>query len=115
MVAMVEGLTQQLDQLLKDRDDERRAELAKLRKEARAAAEAAKAVAESETETPARGGSADPSGGESSDKAAPGPKRDEHGREPKPDHLERDTTNLRRDICAHCKGEKLVALGACRA
>lgn len=107
LVAMVEGLTQQLDQLLKDRDDERRAELAKLREEARAAAEAAKAAAESETEPPGTEGSADPSGGESSDK--PGPKRDEHGRKPKPDHLERDTTNLRPDICAHCKGEKLVA------
>ena len=38
LVAMVEGLTGQLDQLLRDRDEERRAELARLREEARAAA-----------------------------------------------------------------------------
>ena len=35
LVTMVEGLTQQLDQLLKDRDEERRGELAKVREQAR--------------------------------------------------------------------------------
>lgn len=106
LVAMVEGLTQQLDQLLKDHDEERRAKLAKLREEARAAAEAAAASGSGAADT------ASPeahSGGESDDKTRPDPRRDEHGRKPKPDHLERDTTHVRPDVCAHCNGAKLVA------
>ncbi len=107
LVAMVEGLTQQLDVLLKDRDEERRAKLAKLREEARAAAEAAKASAEDETDDAPSAGA---SGSASAGKTKPIRKRDEHGRKPKPDHLERDTTRVRPDVCAHCdQGENLVA------
>ena len=56
LVAMVEGLTGQLDRLLRDRDEERRAELAKLREEAKAtAARAAELASGDEAPTQAAG------------------------------------------------------------
>ena len=93
LVAMVEGLTRQLDLLLRDRDEERRAELAKLRAEAQAAAAAA---AEASSEGPAEGAST----------AAPPPKpppnRSKHGRKPLPPELERKTVTREPPACSAC-------------
>lgn len=109
LYAMVQGLTKQLDVLLKSRDEERRAELAKLLEEARAIAEAAPVDTGSGAPQPANAGGP-PGGGPGGKKQpSPGTKRDDHGRKPKADHLERDTTESRPDVCAHCNGSKLVA------
>ena len=81
LVTMVEGLTKQLDLLLRDRDEERRAELAKLREEAKAAAK--------------RAAGDTPGGGGSGPEPPPKPSRAErrrrskHGRKPIPPKVPR--------------------------
>jgi len=93
LVKMVEGLTDQLDVLLRDRNEERRAELARQREEARNALD----------KTPA------PSGGESAPAppAKAGRKRDKHGRKPIPAKIARDTTRVTPDTCTSCGGSRL--------
>jgi len=103
LVKMVEGLTAQLDLLLKDRDEERRAELAKVREQARAAAEAAAAAASAAA---ALEPDDEPSDDEAIDK--PAPNRDKHGRKPKPAHLPRSIVELKPDCCKHCGCKKLL-------
>jgi len=86
LVVMVEGLTKQLDLLLRDRDEERRADLAKLREEAKAAA------------LRAAGGTSDGDG--SGPEPPPKPSRAErrrrskHGRKPIPPKVPRDLHEL---------------------
>ncbi|MBC8425822.1 IS66 family transposase [bacterium] len=93
LVAMVEGLTQQLDVLLRDRQEEQRETLAKLRAEARAALESA------------------PPPSEEAEPATPPPssagRRDRHGRKPIPPQLDRDTTRTAPQICSKCSGSQL--------
>ncbi len=105
LVTMVEGLTRQLDQLLKDRDEERRAELATVREQAQAAAEAALSAASSAADVEPEPD--DTSGDETSDTQTPN--RDRHGRKPKPAHLPRSTVELEPDCCTHCGSKKLLA------
>jgi transposase len=115
LIAMVEGLTRQLDELLRDRADEKRAELARIRDEARAAAAAATAAAgpspvvpplDSETPAPAVEPSESP-GGES-DKPPPSTSnRHAHGRAPKPPGVARDVHVLRPGTCQKCGGHDL--------
>lgn len=96
LVAMVEGLTQQLDRLLGDQEAERKAELARQRDEARAVV-AAIAAAEPASEGPAP-------------KPDPNPKnRDAHGRKPLPESLPREVREVPRpEICDRCEGADLV-------
>ena len=102
LVTMVEGLTKQLDLLLRDRDDERRAELAKLREEAKAAA------------LRAAGGTSDGDGSG----PEPPPKlsraerrrRSKHGRKPIPPKVPRDLHELKPDKCCHCGHDRLLLL-----
>ena len=94
LIKMVEGLTGQLDVLLRDRNEERRAELAKLREEARVALELVPAPAETEKPAPITKGS---SGG----------KRDAHGRKPIPPELPRETTREKPEQCSSCGGSRL--------
>ncbi len=106
LTAMVEGLTKQLDALLKERDQERRAELARIREEAAAALSS---VAPPEVAKPAEPATdAEPSAAEP--QAPPGKprKRDEHGRAPKPDHLPRDVTAIQPERCTTCGSEELL-------
>lgn len=97
LVTMVEGLTKQLDALLRDRDEERRAELAKLREEAKAALDAASA--------------ASPTSDNIDEPPPPPPKpppnRDKHGRKPIPPHVPRDTTEIAPQKCPRCGGTHL--------
>ena len=87
LVRMVEKLTKQLDALLHERNEERRAELAKLREEAKAALKAPP-----NDETP---------------KAPPPPppskpaRRHAHGRGAIPPSVPRDTVALREDVSSH--------------
>ncbi len=94
LVKMVEGLTGQLDVLLRDRDEERRAELAKLREEARAALDNAPPPTETE-ESP------------TPEKKKSGRRRDRHGRKPIPPELPRETTRDTPKQCSKCGGHKL--------
>ena len=95
LVAMVEGLTAQLDVLLRDRHEEQRAEAAKIRGEAMAALAAARASAQDEADVPA------PPARRS------GRRRDEHGRKPIPPQVPRDTTRLKPEQCPGCGGTRL--------
>jgi len=93
LVQMVEGLTGQLDVLLRDRDEERRAELAKLREEAKAALAVVPPPTETEEPTaPAR-------------KSGRG--RDKHGRKPIPPSVPRETTRETPQQCSACGGSRL--------
>ena len=96
LVAMVEGLTQQLDELLRDRNEERQAELARLREEAQAALANQTADPEpgSDDEAPAK-------------PEAKAVKRDEHGRKPIPPEIPRDTIPLREVCCPTCSSRRL--------
>lgn len=92
LVKMVEGLTAQLDVLLRDQAEERRAELAKLREAAKATLAAAPSPSLSPPPSP------------------PAPKasrRDKHGRQPIPAELPRDTTRVRSAKCSGCSGDRL--------
>jgi transposase len=96
LVAMVEGLTAQLDVLLRDRAEERRAELESLRQEARATLEAT-----SSPSTEADAGTSPPA------PTRPPRKRDEHGRAPIPQDVPRATTRLQPQQCTKCQGTRL--------
>ncbi|MCB9630525.1 MAG: IS66 family transposase, partial [Sandaracinaceae bacterium] len=96
LVEMVEGLTRQLDALLRDRNDERRAELAKVQAEARAVAEAHAASAADEDVAPLT---------PPSDRAAPN--RSKHGRGALPPQLERNTKTEVPPSCRDCGGVDL--------
>ena len=93
LVTMVEGLTGQLDVLLRDRDEAQRAELAALREQARAALESA-----SLSSTPA---------------VAPPPPvksprtRHPHGRKPIPASIPRQATRLTLEECPSCGSNQL--------
>ena len=115
LMTMLEGLTQQLDALLGERDAERRAELAKQREAARKLAEDLQGkLAEPEEQAHAD----DDDHGERShtapsanhDDAAPSKpcSRDEHGRAPKPDNLPRDTHKSRPTTCSACGSTQLL-------
>lgn len=84
LVAMVEGLTRQLDVLLADRAEETRAELQRLREEAAALAAAAPSPAG--PALPADGAAAPP---EAPAPTKPAPKRHNHGKGAIPAELER--------------------------
>ena len=117
LIAMVEGLTAQLDELLNS--DEARAELKKKLAEAEATAKAAAAaVAAAEAAaanllptgngaSPSSGdgkGADGASGGSDPEKGGsqPDPKRDKHGRGKKPETLDRSGVRLRPDACGAC-------------
>jgi len=93
LLKMVEGLTGQLDVLLRDRDEERRAELAKLRQEAKAALAAKAPPAEPSEPTAPRKKS--------------GRGRDKHGRKPIPPSVPRETTRQTPERCSACGGSRL--------
>ena len=96
LVAMVEGLTQQLDTLIAAKEVERRAELARQRDAARAIAAAAAVAAPGSNElTPAP--------------TSKPKKRDAHGRKPLPESLPREIREVPRlEICDRCEGTDLV-------
>ena len=94
LVKMVEGLTGQLDLLLHDRNEERRAELAKLREEARVALGV----------VPPTAGPVEPA---APAKKKSGGKRDEHGRKPIPPQLPRETTRVKPEQCSSCGSSRL--------
>jgi len=96
LVAMVEGLTKQLDMLLRDRHEERRAALAELREEARAKLPEPEPAPEP-TRAPPTSPAPD----------APPPNRSKHGRKPLPAHLERDTTVETPSTCNRCGSSEL--------
>lgn len=98
LITMIEGLTQQLDLLLRGRDEERRAELARLREEAQAAARTI-------------GGDSDPQGAPEPSAPSPKPKpnRSKHGRGALPENLRRDTTIDRPTGCGSCGSSRLDA------
>ena len=105
LVKMVQGLTRQLDELLKNRDEERRAELARLLAEALASA----AAATSGTDATTAAGTAGPP------PSGPPPKtknRHEHGRGPKPEGVPRDVRTTRPKACAKCGGSDNLRDGA---
>jgi len=107
LMSMLEGLTKQLDLLLRDKHDERRAEVAKQREEARKLAEALqKKLAEPDEGDNTAGTSAEPE--PAADAVSKPHSRDEHGRAPKPDHLVRDTHKSRPSTCSTCGGERLL-------
>jgi len=108
LVTMVEGLTQQLDALLGEKHEERRAELARQREEARALAEAAKQAADSGQSGDSTGESDSAGSGSPEAHKERARKRDEHGRAPKPAHLPRDTDKLKPTQCDVCGGSKLL-------
>lgn len=107
LVAMIEGLTRQLDELLRDRDAERAAEVARLREEARAAAASAtppdastSSSDGSSTDSAPSTSAADTEGDSPSDK--PSRNRDKHGRGKKPDSAPRDEQRSRAAVCPQC-------------
>lgn len=96
LVAMVDGLTKQIETLLEQKDAKRLEELKKLREQAAAAEELL-------TDGEPEGIDVPPP------EPKPKPKgRDEHGRAPKPDDLERDTVALVSDQCDRCSSDELV-------
>jgi transposase len=106
LLILIEGLTHQLDLLLKDKDEERRAALVQLREEAKKAADAAAAeVAAGLAQTaPAKGTPPEPT-------QTPARRRDNHGRAAPPENLTRDVVSLRPDSCSHCGGTRLSVKG----
>jgi len=96
LVKMVEGLTAQLDILLRGKAEERRAELASLREQARAALSAVSPLS-----TEANEDASPPT------PAKPPPRRDKHGRKPIPPKLPRDTTQLKPTQCTKCESTRL--------
>ena len=107
LVAMVEGLTGQLDRLLRDRDEERRAELAKLREEAKATAARAAELASGDEAPSEAAGSEPPSPPEG---RAARRRRSNHGRGPIPSKVPRDTREMKPPTCDQCGGERLLIL-----
>jgi len=113
LVAMVEGLTRQLDQLLGEEHAALRAELAEKRKAARLAAIGAGAS------SGAGDGDATPSDGPADTGADPDTtppkarnkrkKRGGGGRKPLPAHLERNTVERSPEVCDRCGCDRLLA------
>lgn len=103
LIAMVEGLTRQLDELLRDRAEERRAELARVREEAKAAAALGGGGSSSTSEPAPR---PPPPGPAASPPRTPANRHD-HGRAPKPDRVSRDVRTLRPGACQDCGGHAL--------
>ena len=102
LVAMVEGLTRQLDALLGEKHEAQRLELARLREEA-VGTGARAAAAEPEPDP-------EPEPGSDSGQRSPGkssPKRHPHGRAPLPEHLERDIHTIRPATCDTCGSTRL--------
>lgn len=99
LMAMVEGLTQQLDLLLKERDEERRAELVRLREEAATVAVAV---------PPEPSTSGDAVDAPTLPAKAKPKNRNEHGRGHRPDHLPRDVHTVKPERCTGCGSEKLL-------
>lgn len=111
LVAMVEGLTRQLDEALAAQLDEMRAERARLRAEAQAAAAAAAAATAAEraaTTEPSAAAVSSP--GSSSESETP-PKRHPHGRAKKPADVERDRQVLMATVCPKCGLKHLRGTG----
>jgi len=90
-------VTQQLDALLGDKHEQERAELARLREEARAAESK---TAAAEPEPPASPAPPPTTGSKPRH-------RDAHGRKPLPDHLERDVHTLKPATCDACGSDQL--------
>jgi transposase len=113
LVRMVQSLTGQLDVMLRDGDEERRAKLiadraaaAEVLAQARAAALALAEPAQSPAgHPPASGVASQPPNTDS--KAACN--RHPHGRGPVPDGVQRVDRTLSADVCPNCKGSKLTA------
>ena len=102
LVTMVEGLTLQLDKLLGDQHAEMREALRKKREDAQ------KVLEKAENNGPCFADEIPPA---SEAPSTPVEKnRDEHGRAPKPEHLNVDTTTIEPDKCPGCSGNELLAL-----
>jgi transposase len=99
LVKMLEGLTRQLDELLRDREEERRAELARLREEALAHAQAALEAQQRQTPAPAPPAAETPK--------RPAPKRHAHGKGLPPPGLPREERVLKAELCTDCGGTSL--------
>ena len=102
LVAMVEGLTRQLDQHFGEEAEARRVELQRLREEAAALA---LATPPTDPKMPAAGGEPQPVDPPAPVK--PPTKRSKHGRGALPENLERDTKTVTPDDCEHCGGTQL--------
>lgn len=99
LIKMVEGLTAQLDLLLRERDEERRAELARLKGEALTLAAAAIEAQKSQTPTETTQTKEPP--------ARPPPKRHAHGKGLPSPQLPRDEHVLQADVCTKCGSTSL--------
>lgn len=99
LVTMLEGLTRQLDELLRDRDEERRAALAQLKATALAEANAAVAAQSSEAQPSAEPPDAEPDTRQNN--------RHNHGKRPMPEDLPRDEVVLRAGQCSACGSDNL--------
>jgi transposase len=102
LVSMVEGLTRQLDELLRDRDEERRVELARELEAVRAAV----AALDPATAANSNDGSPDAAGITPTSAKAPR-KRHAHGRAPRPPNVPREPRTLRPAACDQCGGKRL--------
>ena len=94
LIKMLEGLTHQLDILLRERDEERRADLARLKEEAIAQAKAALEAQKSQTQ-----GETPPQPQTPQRKL---PKRHAHGKGLPPKELVRDEQVLKANTCTEC-------------
>lgn len=103
LIAMVEGLTKQLDRLLGDMADARKAELVRLQEEAQALGAAA-------SPTPTPEGGADQVPPDPSSSVKPPKKRDKHGRGTPPPDLPRDIDPIAPTKCDACGGTRLWPL-----
>lgn len=110
LVTMVEGLTKQLDVLLNDQAMAQRAELARLREQAKAALAAAAVSAAAGGSSPTGGPPPGPPTLPPESKGKADPNRSKHGRGIVPSHLERDVHTVLPDRCAGCKGTSLGAV-----
>ena len=108
LVAMVEGLTRQLDTLLRDHDEARRAELARMREEAKAALQNEPPGDSGDADAlEDEGSGADDAGSDPSNASDSSGTRHNHGRSPIPPHIPRQTTQLHPDSCGTCGGDHL--------
>jgi len=102
LMAMVEGLTRQLDELLRDRNEEQRAELAKVRAAAAAALTAAKEQAPASV-PPIQSDPATPVTADPPSK----PNRHPHGKSPIPPSAPRDVRQSRPEKCGSCGSDRV--------
>lgn len=111
LVRMVESLTSQLDVLLRDRDDERRAKLVADRAAAIEALGRATAAASAQPETtqsPAVPAPATGVASSSDTDSKPACNRHPHGRGLIPDGVQREDRTISADACPKCNGTKLT-------